>query len=116
MNKDYRTEMLDRLSSKKPEVAQIRYTEGYNAAILVARSIIATTLPKGVELRPVVHAHWVREEGLYGIRYSCSNCNEELPVVCIEPSTVYHPYGNWESIEPTDYCPCCGAEMEEIKQ
>lgn len=98
MNKDYRTEMLDRLSVKKPEVAKIRYTEGYNAAILVARSIIATTLPKGVELAPVIRARW---EFISGSTARCTNCKEERDV---------NTQHNWS------YCPNCGAEMEEIEQ
>lgn len=49
------------------------------------------------EFRPVVHAHWITEDGTYTDYHNCSSC------------------GNQET-EQSVFCPYCGAIMdEEIK-
>lgn len=50
-------------------------------------------------VKPVVHGHWERLEG--DRRFMCSVCkwNENVPTIMGEPTV-------W------DYCPSCGARME----
>lgn len=66
---------------------------------------------------PVKHAYWVRCTDVHGnIYYVCSNCKEELPRVQIKPATYDCIYGETESIDPTKYCPNCGAKMDKKKE
>lgn len=69
--------------------------------------------------RPVVHAHWEREEDYEGTHHICSNCHSRCPSIMTVPATVDHPYGEVEEIELSEivYCPSCGAKMdEEVEQ
>lgn len=68
------------------------------------------------DVAPIVHAHWIKMiemSDVYDIYYVCSNCKEELERVALRNSTIEHPYGEYKSIEPTKYCPHCGAIMDE---
>ena len=75
--------------------------------LMNALHIIATQIPTE-DVAPVIHAHWVGLEydgyadghPVYDV-FECSNCNEWH---CGEEDTL------------TDYCPHCGARMDEEKQ
>lgn len=58
-----------------------------------------------IEAKPVVHAHWDKlcpEKGVLA-GATCSNCK-----VCA---------GYWdETMEEFDYCPFCGAQMDEVTE
>lgn len=93
MSKAYRKEILDRLQRKELRVVtKTNYTEGFNEAILIARSIVSKVLPKDIELEPVVHGHWIADK--FYNRYKCSLCG-------------------WVEDIDTTYCPECGAKMSE---
>ncbi len=53
------------------------------------------------DVAPVVHGRWLWDSGAE--RYFCSNCN-------VEPSGLCN--GCTEHL--SDYCPNCGARMEEV--
>ncbi|MBO7668985.1 MAG: hypothetical protein J6S60_00210 [Oscillospiraceae bacterium] len=53
------------------------------------------------DVRPVVHARWVRSAG--GDDGYCSNCHCDMPM--------YRENWGWMYCE-TNYCPNCGAKME----
>ena len=50
-----------------------------------------------LKMKSVVHAHWIKSnyDNIDGTIYKCSNCNAEL-------------FSAW------NYCPNCGAKMDEI--
>lgn len=48
-----------------------------------------------IEAKPVVHAHWIELFDGENPTYSCSNCMNE----------------QWRTF---DFCPCCGAKMDEV--
>lgn len=51
-----------------------------------------------IEQSPIVHAHWIKKnyDSVDGTIYKCSNCNTEF-------------FNAW------NYCPDCGAKMDEDK-
>lgn len=55
------------------------------------------------DVAPVIHARW-HYTGTYPHRVYCPNCNRE-----------FLPNMEWIGIYdiPTNYCPCCGAKMDE---
>lgn len=53
-----------------------------------------------VEAKPVVHAHWAGSNGTY-----CSNCERSYMDVADADA--------WESYDIPDFCPYCGAQMDE---
>lgn len=55
-----------------------------------------------IEAKPVVHAHW--EEVRKGC-HICSNCK-------VKASLTSDEYDYMEDL--SDYCPCCGAQMDEV--
>lgn len=50
---------------------------------------------KSVDAEPVRHGHWDVKDGVYGVAY-CSDCGYELKA------------------NDTNYCPSCGAKMDEV--
>ena len=56
------------------------------------------------DVRPVIHAQWVRSEDADD--GYCSNCKCDMPM-CRED-------WEWKYCE-TDYCPNCGADMREVQ-
>lgn len=66
--------------------------------------------PPTIDAVPVVHARWVkdRERNTY-----CSHCEKYIPSVHFHEE--YQDYeSEWdEEIDETEYCPNCGAKMDE---
>ena len=90
-----RSDLMAQVVRKKSEIGAIRYTEGFNDAILRVRSMIHSA--KAIDAAPVVHARWIPIM-LYGKEHAikCSVCNN-----CDNPSKV-----------PGQYCWQCGARMD----
>ena len=56
-----------------------------------------------VEANPVVHAHWIeQEDGNLDTYYTCSSCKEDFDLIAGTPSENLY-----------NYCPNCGAQMDE---
>lgn len=59
------------------------------------------------DVQPIKHAHWIDEELELGedfCLYKCSNCGEEFQLMDGTPND-----------NDYDYCPHCGAKMDEVK-
>ena len=80
--------LLEQLNKKKAETGKMRYTEGFNGAIMRVRSMVSSASTADVAL--VVHGAWVDRDGK-------SWCN-----VCHASNKQYKP----------PYCPHCGAKMD----
>ena len=55
---------------------------------------------------------WIRMSDRDGEYYCCNNCGEELPRYMSEMPSWDMPYPHKYSIDPTDFCPHCGADMK----
>ena len=55
------------------------------------------------EAKPVVHAHWIeQEDGNLDTYYTCSSCKEDFDLIAGTPCENLY-----------NYCPSCGAKMDE---
>ena len=103
-----------KLNRKKAEPANKRYTEGWNDAILMVKSMIHSE--KAADVEPVVHGRWDDE-------HKCTVCHNEAfyKISNIRPDYDY----DWEEnlVETGDYiwdiewvetayCPNCGCKMD----
>ena len=89
-----------KLNRKKAEPANKRYTEGWNDAILMVKSMIHSE--KAADVAPVRHGKWIEPPRLYyGTKqYECSLCYSDT-------------FWNKHSItEKYTFCPNCGAKMD----
>ena len=84
-----------KLNRKKAGTATKRYTEGWNDAILMVKSMIHSE--KAADVAPVRHGRWLDGK--------CIACGWEEPDVC-----TWLGYDSEAWIE-TPYCPKCGATM-----
>ena len=80
-----------KLNRKKAEPANKRYTEGWNDAILMVKSMIHSE--KAADVATVRHGRWVYPIGM-AYNYVCSECGKSIGVI------------------KHNYCPNCGAKME----
>lgn len=99
-------ELLERLTKKKPEVANKRYTEGFNDAIMRFRSMVhGAPIVDAVEVR---RGKWVwNENGMdWGLgAWECSECHRK-------PETWWEAdKGNPYRCAGSSYCNNCGAKM-----
>lgn len=90
---------------KKSGIADKRYIEGFNDAILRMKSMIHAA--PALDVAPVVHARWIRDD-LGSTR--CSNCHTRLPFRhCYDDEDGYE----WDDeIDETPWCMHCGARMD----
>lgn len=90
-----REELQKAISRKKCIVAKIRYTEGFNDAIMRVKSIVSTF--KAADVAPVIHGKWkyFKKQGIA----VCTNCSFER--------NLDSDFGRAIS------CPNCGAKMDE---
>lgn len=51
---------------------------------------------KPVDAKPIVHAHWIEDDDV-GVRGHCSYCG-------------------WNDVLGENYCPHCGAKMDEVTE
>ena len=59
---------------------------------------------------------WIKMSDADGEYYACSECGDELPRYAITKPTWDHPFSDYRSIEKTDFCPSCGADLRERKE
>ena len=88
--------LQEKLNRKKAGPANKRYTEGWNDAILMVKSMIHGEKAAGVA--PVRHGRWFDGK--------CTVCGWEEPDVC-----TWIGYDSEAWIE-TPYCPNCGCKMD----
>ena len=80
--------LQEKLNRKKAGPANKRYTEGWNDAILMVKSMIHSE--KAADVAPVVHSRWIHDERMLAVCLECGMTTVE---------------------DGTDYCPNCGAIM-----
>lgn len=91
--------LQDKLQKKKPGIANKRYTEGWNDAVLMVKSMVHSA--PTADVAPVVHARW-NADG------RCTNCGGHAP---------YYRQNGAEGIGMAEYyespyCFGCGAKMD----
>ena len=87
-------ELIDRkeIFFERKQTGNKEYDEGFlDGAMCVLNAI--DEMPT-IEAKPVVHAHWIELFDGENPTYPCSNCMNE----------------QWRTF---DFCPCCGAQMDE---
>ena len=89
--------LQEKLNRKKAGPANKRYTEGWNDAILMVKSMIHGE--KAADVVPVRHGRWEKQSGLY----SCSECGTTCP---------YDVQADVIEYWACNYCPHCGAKMD----
>lgn len=91
-----RGELQAALERKKPVTGKIRFTEGYNDAMLRIKSMVSKF--PGADVVPVRRAKWIFSEA-YGqlVTHKCSNCGQLMTTA----------EGNL-----MNFCPNCGAKMD----
>lgn len=76
--------------------------------------VLATVLDSEVPAADVVErkkGKWIKMSDADGVYWACSECGEDIPRVShYDPQFDLFP--RLESIEKTNFCPNCGAEME----
>ena len=64
-----------------------------------------------IEAEPVRHGRWIKMSDADEVYWACSECGEDIPRI-----SHYNPqfdlFPRLESIDKTNYCPNCGAKME----
>ena len=81
--------------------------------------ITATTVLKqtisDIGNQPVIEerktGEWIKMSDADGYYYCCNKCGEELPRYTTELPSWDKPYPHKQSIDKTDFCPNCGADM-----
>ena len=89
-----------KLNRKKAGTANKRYTEGWNDAVLMVKSMIHGE--KAADVAPVRHGRWIEPPRLYygAKQYECSLCYSDT-------------FWNKHCItEKYPHCPNCGAKMD----
>ena len=83
--------MQAKLNRKKAGPANKRYTEGWNDAILMVKSMIHSE--KAADVAPVMHGRWLCVDTDTEQFFLCNRCKKKE---------------YWES----NYCPNCGCRMD----
>lgn len=90
-----------KLNRKKAGPATKRYTEGWNDAILMVKSMIHGE--KAADVAPVIHGRWICIRKGYE-EYKCSVCHG-MDSNCSD-------YYADHVVTEQEYCPFCGAKMD----
>lgn len=62
------------------------------------------------------HGQWIKMSDSDGIYFACSVCGEDLPRVIQRFDPQFDLFPRLESIDKTNYCPNCGADMRGEKK
>ena len=115
--------LQDKLNRKKAGPATKRYTEGWNDAILMVKSMIHSE--KAADVAPVRHGRWILEAHDERVNYrwnvtaECSECCDEQKEIwagffpSVPPSIARGAaLVSAENVKLSNYCPNCGAKMD----
>ena len=115
--------LQEKLNRKKAGPATKRYTEGWNDAILMVKSMIHSE--KAADVAPVRHGRWILEAHDERVNYrwnvtaECSECCDEQKEIWagffpnVPPSIARDvALVSAESVKLSNYCPNCGAKMD----
>ena len=85
-----------------------------------AKDAICETVADAIEMvknmetiDPRPRGRWLYASDSDGEHYYCSRCEGELPRYSLKAVTWDNPYPHMQSIDKTDYCPRCGADMRQ---
>ena len=93
--------LQEKLNRKKAGPATKRYTEGWNDAILMVKSMIHSD--KAADVAPVRHGRWIRPHWRNSdYCCDCSECGGEA----------MHREYKWNEKDIYHICPNCGAKMD----
>lgn len=105
---------LPSAETEKVCIAKITLSEEQiREAVEKAKSEIVQVLPSA-EPRP--KGRWISMSDIDGDYYCCSQCGGELPRYSLSTPTWDDPYTYLQSIDETNFCPNCGADMREETQ
>lgn len=66
-----------------------------------------------IDAEPVRHGKWIKMSDADGHYYACSECGEELHREW-SFDREFDIFPKKKSIDKTQYCPTCGAKMDEV--
>lgn len=66
-----------------------------------------------IDAEPVRHGHWIKMSDADGHYYACSECGEELYREW-SFDREFDTFPKKKSIDKTQFCPNCGAKMDEV--
>ena len=89
------------------------WNKGIKEGIWVAMSCI-NALPSAQPER--MRGKWIKMSDADGDYYVCNQCGEELPRYTTESPTWDIPYPPKYSIDKTNFCPNCGADMRNEQE
>ena len=112
-----------KLNRKKAGTANKRYTEGWNDAILMVKSMIHSE--KAADVAPVRHGRWILEAHDERVNYRW-NVTAECSECCDEEKEIWAGFfpnvPDWlardvalesaKSVKLSNYCPNCGCRMD----
>lgn len=115
--------LQEKLNRKKAGPATKRYTEGWNDAILMVKSMIHGE--KAADVAPVRHGRWILEAHDERVNYQW-NVTAECSECCDEEKEIWAGFfpnvPDWlardvaiesaKSVKLSNYCPNCGCKMD----
>lgn len=63
-----------------------------------------------IKAEPIKHGRWIKMSDTDGVYWACSECGEDIPRVA-HFNRDFDLFPHLESINKTNYCPNCGADM-----
>ena len=115
--------LQEKLNRKKAGPANKRYTEGWNDAILMVKSMIHSE--KAADVAPVRHGRWLlqanneRTNYRWNVTAECSECCDEKKEIWAGffpnvPDWLARDVAleNAKSVKLSNYCPNCGCKMD----
>jgi hypothetical protein len=98
-------EDVEELSSVMPDLSSLREI---NEALTKRVQFLETMNKYATPITPTrKKGHWEQYGDFWKEKYRCSECKEEQPKILCGEQII----GYW-----SDYCPHCGAEMQEVEQ
>ena len=111
MSKDtiYRQDAIDAVCKACSMEEDYHKCDGYPETSTWCDELVALRALPSAQPEPK-KGEWILMSDADGEYYACSECGEELPY-CSETPTWDKPYPRKQSIDKTDFCPNCGADM-----
>ena len=94
---------LDFADAKERELIQLDKDIKQNAISILEHTPAA-------DVRENVHGRWIKMSDADGVYWACSECGEDIPRIA-HFDLQFDLFPRLESIDKTNFCPHCGAEM-----
>lgn len=66
-----------------------------------------------IDAEPVRHGKWITYFNGYAFECRCSECKNRIPAIIVKTTNSENLCCEVEEVNRTDYCPNCGAKMDE---